>query len=857
MKSSRFCLILSALCVALTGCYKDDIQDLQSQIDSLKDNQIATISQQITSIGSTINSLQSMDGTLKSLIESLESKASDLSSSISKETSERNEAVSGLESELKTVNGLIDDLKKEDSSLEGRIDDLKTYVGSELNSVKDWASGTFATLEKQNELFKNLGSLKTTVSGLQSSLDDLDESLSGEISDLEDKLTKAISDTESDIKGWVNDQLTGYYTIAQTDAALESLESALEDKLSSQQTALETLVDSLDNALSSRLDDMDESLRDEISSVKSELEKAIAANKSLANSNHSAIVALKRSLASTKEEITEAYTSAIDSAIETAKGEITDAISKEVSTLNDRIDSEVSSINSSIDDLSSRVDALETTTESLGTKVDDLESRLGTAETEIASLLKRIQSITYIPEYSDGKASLMVGTASSTATFDFQIMPQSLADELVKAYSEDNSIVAVKAVLVKTRSGVSYIDMPVLSVKSAGDGVITVSASGENLGEAVLSGETSASAALFVSDGNTSKTSSFVNMLVSIVPETANCYIARGAGQYSFDATKVGNGSQTFVGGALYNTEIAPSSVSLLWESASGLISDLSLEDGQVSYTAADGPGNALIAALDASGTVLWSWHIWVNDAVEDVTVGGKTFLNMSLGAVSTSDLGFCYQGGRKDPFSMNEVQFASSCTSAWVAYRYKSGRYYYYQSNISYGNYPYTYSHPTVFLKSNSDNRVPTVHSMSDWYYYTGSFLSREDGWVGADFSSEDASGSDDGSSTAVPSGSGYYYATGGKTINDPCPVGYRVPSVDDFKDITLEEALEHFATNSIGARANTATLMGYVSNYVWARECAVGGSFRIFAYNSSSVEVGSSSMPSAVALPVRCVKE
>lgn len=87
--------------------------------------------------------------------------------------------------------------------------------------------------------------------------------------------------------------------------------------------------------------------------------------------------------------------------------------------------------------------------------------------------------------------------------------------------------------------------------------------------------------------------------------------------------------------------------------------------------------GNAVIAARNAKGVIIWSWHIWVNNeapaqlshAVKYTTyswnssgintgkrVPGYSFMSCNLGAVSTSvgdigTFGMYYQWGRKDPF--------------------------------------------------------------------------------------------------------------------------------------------------------------------------------------------------------------
>lgn len=74
--------------------------------------------------------------------------------------------------------------------------------------------------------------------------------------------------------------------------------------------------------------------------------------------------------------------------------------------------------------------------------------------------------------------------------------------------------------------------------------------------------------------------------------------------------------------------------------------------------------GNAVIAAKNAGGVILWSWHIWVPSSavgvVDASNICSATLMDRNLGAlevVSTStgtsvySLGLFYQWGRKDPF--------------------------------------------------------------------------------------------------------------------------------------------------------------------------------------------------------------
>lgn len=170
--------------------------------------------------------------------------------------------------------------------------------------------------------------------------------------------------------------------------------------------------------------------------------------------------------------------------------------------------------------------------------------------------------------------------------------------------------------------------------------------------------------------------------------ETANCYIAGKAGQeYRFNATVMGNGAVTPAGTntttfpGITPSILAPSSVAILWQSARSLVSGVKLKNNYVYFTlngSDETPlvsGNAVIAAYDDTGAVIWSWHIWVTDADLDAKVQTYTvhqnyanfatyqspvMMDRNLGATSAelwnSDTdskdahGLFYQWGRKDP---------------------------------------------------------------------------------------------------------------------------------------------------------------------------------------------------------------
>lgn len=145
---------------------------------------------------------------------------------------------------------------------------------------------------------------------------------------------------------------------------------------------------------------------------------------------------------------------------------------------------------------------------------------------------------------------------------------------------------------------------------------------------------------------------------------TANCYIVTAPGTYKIQAVK---GNTTDAVGEVDAVEV-------IWETwnnveevvTKSLVDATAYEGGYVYFRTAEQfhAGNALIAAKDQEGTVLWSWHIWMPATpVTDVDeTNYATLLIMSrnvgalvdvpaTGAAPAESFGMMYQWGRKDPF--------------------------------------------------------------------------------------------------------------------------------------------------------------------------------------------------------------
>lgn len=178
------------------------------------------------------------------------------------------------------------------------------------------------------------------------------------------------------------------------------------------------------------------------------------------------------------------------------------------------------------------------------------------------NIAAKIQSISYIPRYSDGKVPVFPARSDSDSGYvalDFAVSPKSVISKLEEKWNE---IVCVKAVSTIMRS-VSYIDMPILDFEAdVNNGIITVLASTTNISESFFSGTESANIALHITDGDYSVMSDYVN----IYPTHTKIVAHRGY-------WNIEGGAQNSISGLLAADDIGTWGCEFdIWQTADGVI---------------------------------------------------------------------------------------------------------------------------------------------------------------------------------------------------------------------------------------------------------------------------------------------
>ena len=407
----KLLLLLAAIGMVAMGCQTDNDGLDNGGNDggtttppTTETAKIASIEEQGANITATLTSLEGVKLALNTTIEALK-----------QNTPATRGNDNGVKEQIANLQGQI-------NSLEDIIIRLTAYTGGELVEMEDWAEATFATLEQQDALATELVALKATVAGL-------DTVSSAELAD-------AVAASEASMNKWVNEQLSGYATVADMNAQIATLQASLTED--------------------------SEALREDVA-------------------------ALVASLDESKKKITSSYKKAIKTAINDFAGVVNEQISNEIAAVNARLDEELATINS---------------------RLDDIEARLDKIEDKLEQLVKQIQSLEYIDPNGDEPTPVVTSADATTVTLNFRVTPMNAAVDLALNWQKYVKVQGYYLDDINT-----IVNLPITSYSGNGDtGMISITASGENLSDKFYTDLQQASIYLKISDGNNDRGSSSISI---------------------------------------------------------------------------------------------------------------------------------------------------------------------------------------------------------------------------------------------------------------------------------------------------------------------------------------------------------
>ena len=202
---------------------------------------------------------------------------------------------------------------------------------------------------------------------------------------------------------------------------------------------------------------------------------------------------------------------------------------------------------------------------------------------------------------------------------------------------------------------------------------------------------------------------------------------------------------------------ITVTSAELLWQDAQGLITTVGIDGDYLTLTvgkdADTQEGNAVIAAK-AGNTIVWSWHIWVTKqtfaTLTTINTGSYIYkvtpVNLGWVGDATSTTGYCtfYQWGRKDAFIPSTGTGSTNHTVYNIDNGEVTGITHINDDNMTIGG---NIQNPTVMNRNSSTNGSCNTQFYNMW---------------------DARQTSDVVAATATV-----------KTVYDPCPPGFCVPTI------------------------------------------------------------------------------
>ena len=275
------------------------------------------------------------------------------------------------------------------------------------------------------------------------------------------------------------------------------------------------------------------------------------------------------------------------------------------------------------------------------------------------------------------------------------------------------------------------------------------------------------------------------------------------------------------------NNNITVTQAELLWQDAEGLITAVGISGDYLTLTVAKHAttqeGNALVAAKDADGTIVWSWHIWVTNqtfaTLTEVNTGSHTYsvtpVNLGWVGDATSATGYqtYYQWGRKDPFmGKGDVTYVSDNNSTVTI-----------ADNIK---------NPTTFYRVGAKVGTQETDKPSNAEYYNL--------W--------DAQQTSNGGNIATatkktvydPSPAGFCVATGNLYyyIRNGSGVSFTWDATNKGRNMTLTSVNANVFFPASGYRARGSGLIGNVGSYgyYWSASACYGYSGRYLYFTSNT---------------------
>lgn len=536
-------MLLCGVAVAVVGCtdYDTDIQNVNERVDAVE----ADLEQALADLGSKVQAnaaaITALEATLNSKIaEEVKNLNAAIDKKADKATVDQQfealnatlaEAKTALEAAIKTnadaIEGAVaritaletagkalqeavaknaEDIAALQTDLKAQVEALYAYIDTAVEEI-------YTAIQVVQEF---ASAINTLLQEEVARLDIEDAAIWEEIETIEEVCTNLANliALEAEERKAADDLI--YQEIATLTASISSVYTTLEEKIDTEVADLNEKIDTEVAELNKTIAELTQTVATVYTYV-TELEAAL-------NAHVAAFNAYK--------ETNDARVAEAEAAIEALQGEI-DLVNKAIETVNQTISAVINTHN---DDIAALRAELQDAVEGLNANIESTQEMLTSViniinglSADVEALLGRIQSLVYVPEYSDGKADILYGTldtdvnVTTAAATDLMVVPHlstlkykvnaDNAAEVASAIAAAKNALSYEVKTVKTRGQEELVPALEIVNVTAEDGYILVDVFAKNFArEFFMNKKNMYSAALKLSDGNNNATTEFTNL---------------------------------------------------------------------------------------------------------------------------------------------------------------------------------------------------------------------------------------------------------------------------------------------------------------------------------------------------------
>ncbi len=555
-------LFLAGAMVLAAGCtdYKEDINNLRDELQGSLDQKALALTEQI-------DALEATQAALEKALDEAQAEA------------EKNHATKKELQDAKTA--IEAAIKSGDDALKAKIDGLTTTVGNLSDDLGEFKKAATDKLNEINEALKNNA---TDIQTVKSDLAKLQAAFDGKIAEIESRI-KAAEEAIRVINEETIPELG--YQVGMIDALITSLQQVnndqdirLEALESYKKTTAETL-ELLQGAIQ-RLE-ATSATKKELATLEAQFTEAIKKFVTF-DVFETEINALKANLEAQLKTITELANNKLEiedfevyrglianqlneiettleqhsEDIEALKVASAEAVTS-ITNISGRIDALVEygaaleeKFQDAIDEAAAKIAALELKAEKIKIAIDSLDLRLAAVEQDVIALLNRIQSIVYVPEYTDGCITANYAKYGETVIegqmeVTYKVNPADAAEGLAAAWEE---VLSYDVEAVKTRGAAP--EFNIVGAKAV-NGNIVLTVQPRNLGTEFyltenVKGKTNYTVALQAAN----ETANISSVYTNVIPASAENVL-----DLSLTIAKEVEGEMVVVAGETFKEELS------------------------------------------------------------------------------------------------------------------------------------------------------------------------------------------------------------------------------------------------------------------------------------------------------------